>query len=233
MKSLEFETSEQRPGHLFETSSAGPASARRMVEPFVVRHYIADERPCIKGNGFDGLSIGESRDEADDFVAFLNHQFIAVTGVHHTTAPTEVVVPDGYKLVMVPDEAAPDEPDWDECKRQAEVSTGLKVEPNTFSILKREVRRWIAHKSGTTSRRTSIAWENFPAYLIDHFEGETISEEGLQLAVSRMLQDPKYTAPLIDRKVVRSCNQGCNGCEDCTDDDSLETGEADAREVRP
>lgn len=57
--------------------------------------------------------------------------------------------PAGYKLVMVPNEAAPDEPDWEECKRQAELAIGMKVEPNTFSILKREVRRWIAHKSAT------------------------------------------------------------------------------------
>jgi len=52
-------------------------------------------------------------------------------------------VPEGYKLVIVPQEST-DEPDWDECKRQAEVVTGLKVEQHTFSILKREVRRWIA-----------------------------------------------------------------------------------------
>jgi hypothetical protein len=41
----------------------------------------------------------------------------------------------------------------------------------------------------------SVAWENFPAYLIDHCEGDTISEEGLQRALSRMLADPKYAAP--------------------------------------
>lgn len=40
-----------------------------------------------------------------------------------------------------------------------------------------------------------VAWENFPAYLIDHCEGDTISEEGLQHALSRMLADPKYAAP--------------------------------------
>ena len=54
-------------------------------------------------------------------------------------------VPVGYKAVLVPDEAAPAEPDWEECIRQAEVSTGLKVERHTFSIIKREIRRWIAH----------------------------------------------------------------------------------------
>jgi hypothetical protein len=29
------------------------------IEPFVVKHYSSDERPSIKGNGFDGLEIGE------------------------------------------------------------------------------------------------------------------------------------------------------------------------------
>ena len=63
----------------------------------------------------------------------------------------EPVAPEGYKLVVVPDEVAPDEPDWEECVRQAEVSTGLKVDRNTFSIVKREIRRWIAHKYATPS----------------------------------------------------------------------------------
>lgn len=56
-------------------------------------------------------------------------------------------VPPGYKLVLVPEEAAPDEPDWEDVRRQAEVSTGIKVNDHTMSIMIREVRRWIAHKS--------------------------------------------------------------------------------------
>lgn len=39
-----------------------------------------------------------------------------------------------------------------------------------------------------------VAWENFPAYLIEHCEGDRITEEGLQHALSRMLADPKYAA---------------------------------------
>jgi hypothetical protein len=42
------------------------------MEPFVVRHYTGEERPTIKGNGFDGLEIGEDREEAERFVAFVN-----------------------------------------------------------------------------------------------------------------------------------------------------------------
>jgi hypothetical protein len=58
------------------------------------------------------------------------------------------VTPPGYVLVLVPDEKAPDEPDWDEVRRQAEVAYGLKVGDLTMPILIREVRRWIAHKAG-------------------------------------------------------------------------------------
>jgi len=42
------------------------------VEPFVVKQYSGDERPSIKGNGFDGLCVGETREEAEEFVAWVN-----------------------------------------------------------------------------------------------------------------------------------------------------------------
>lgn len=38
-----------------------------------------------------------------------------------------------------------------------------------------------------------LPWSNFPAYLIDHCEGDIISEEGLQRALAAMLKDPKYS----------------------------------------
>lgn len=53
------------------TTPTAPASAQG-AEPFVVRHYSTDERPTIKGNGFDGLEIGQDRDEAEAFVAWVN-----------------------------------------------------------------------------------------------------------------------------------------------------------------
>jgi len=43
-----------------------------MMEKFVVRHYACDERPIIKGNGFDGLEVGEDREEAEEFIEFVN-----------------------------------------------------------------------------------------------------------------------------------------------------------------
>lgn len=41
-------------------------------EPFSVKFYSGDERPTLKGNGFDGLEIGETREEAESFVKWLN-----------------------------------------------------------------------------------------------------------------------------------------------------------------
>ena len=44
------------------------------LHPFVVRHYTDDERPSIKGNGFDGLEIGEDRQEAEEFITWINER---------------------------------------------------------------------------------------------------------------------------------------------------------------
>lgn len=41
-------------------------------------------------------------------------------------------------------------------------------------------------------------WESLPGYLIDHCEGEIVSEEMLQRALEAMLKDPKYAAPKGD-----------------------------------
>lgn len=40
----------------------------------------------------------------------------------------------------------------------------------------------------------AVAWENFPCYLIDHCEGDVITEEGLQHALAAMLANPQYSA---------------------------------------
>lgn len=40
----------------------------------------------------------------------------------------------------------------------------------------------------------AVPWDNFPAYLIDHCEGQTITEEGLQRALAAMLANPQYAA---------------------------------------
>jgi hypothetical protein len=43
-----------------------------LIEKFVVKCYHGDERPTIKGNSFDGLEVGEDREEAEEFVDFIN-----------------------------------------------------------------------------------------------------------------------------------------------------------------
>ncbi|EZP56355.1 hypothetical protein [Delftia sp. RIT313] len=53
-----------------------------------------------------------------------------------------------------------------------------------------------------------IPWDNFPAYLIDHCEGQTITEEGLQRALSAMLANPQYAAAAPAAPAVDSDPQG-------------------------
>ncbi len=43
-----------------------------MYDLFVVKHYGDDPHPTIKGNGFDGLVVGNYRDEAVEFITFVN-----------------------------------------------------------------------------------------------------------------------------------------------------------------
>jgi hypothetical protein len=59
---------------LAEPESATLEQGVQQMQPFVVRHYTEDERPTIKGNGFDGLEIGEDREEAEAFVAWINEK---------------------------------------------------------------------------------------------------------------------------------------------------------------
>ena len=57
----------------------------KQLHPFVVRHYSSDERPTIKGNGFDGLEIGEDRQEAEEFIDWINArltELAALRGTH-------------------------------------------------------------------------------------------------------------------------------------------------------
>lgn len=55
----------------------------------------------------------------------------------------EQSVPEGYMLVMAPQEFE-NEPDWDDIKRQAEEASGFPVEQHTYSMVIREVRRWLS-----------------------------------------------------------------------------------------
>ena len=59
---------------LAESEPASLEQGVRQMQPFVVRHYALAERPTIKGNGFDGLEIGEDREEAEAFVAWINEK---------------------------------------------------------------------------------------------------------------------------------------------------------------
>lgn len=69
-----------------------------------------------------------------------------------------IEIPEGYKAVLVRNEFAPPTPDYDECKRQAEVVTGMPC-PNAgwLSIFIREINRWCFQRHDQQVREISEA----------------------------------------------------------------------------
>ena len=73
------------------------------VWPFVVKHYIGERRPSIKGNGFDGLEVGANREDAEEFVAWVNAHIIAPPQrpwVGLTDAEIEDAIDDGFSSAL-------------------------------------------------------------------------------------------------------------------------------------
>jgi hypothetical protein len=69
---------EQEPDDLTIAYMTGFHAGKNTPQPkpeqefFVVKHYSADERPTIKGNGFDGLEVGTDREDAEEFIKWVN-----------------------------------------------------------------------------------------------------------------------------------------------------------------
>ncbi len=120
--------------------------------------------------------------------------------IKEALAKQEQEVPEGYKLVMVPNESPTDEPDWEECIRQAEVSTGLKVERHTLSIVIREVRRWLIAKQeqGSTTCDQPVA-----KYIGEDWNGSLVSlYEDLPLN-TLLYTTPQQRKPLTREVIER------------------------------
>ncbi|MCI1149025.1 hypothetical protein [Stenotrophomonas maltophilia] len=71
------------------------------------------------------------------------------------------------------------------------------VHPDVYAdpIAQLTWKSWQAALSAQPSpggQGATFPWENFPAYLIDKCEGDTISEEGLQQALATMAKDERY-----------------------------------------
>ena len=75
---------------------AAKGNGQEAVEPFVVRHYSGDERPMIKGNGFDGLSVGDERQEAEGFVSWINKR---LSSPPSTALEVELALREAAKVV--------------------------------------------------------------------------------------------------------------------------------------
>ncbi len=140
---------------------SAPAEPQEAAEPVVIagRYTAYPQRGtpnhCFNAQVFgpDGLSVATFDSTADPRHAYryamaladaLNAPAPQPAGGEPQPAAQQEPVPEGYMLVLVPKESPGGKPDWDECIRQSEVATGLKVDRNTFSIIKREVRRWLA-----------------------------------------------------------------------------------------
>ena len=95
---------------------------------------------------------------------------------------------------------------WNRCEaRQAAAPTQAGVEQEAMQMLwddqqeeekehYRNVVRAVPSNGALAApaQPVTVPWENFPSYLIDHCEGDVISEEGLQFALSKMLSNPQY-----------------------------------------
>ena len=66
---------------------ARTALATPPPEPFVVRHYASDDYPSIKGNGFDGLRVGEDREEAEEFIDWVNKHCVIANPLPEPSKP--------------------------------------------------------------------------------------------------------------------------------------------------
>ncbi len=80
-----------------------------MTEPFIIKHYDSDERPTLKGNGFDGLEIGteEDREWAEEFVAWVNARIGAsVQPDADRLAAVKEIARLGQEMEQAPDQQA-------------------------------------------------------------------------------------------------------------------------------
>ena len=78
---------------------------------FVVKHYHTDEHPSIKGNGFDGLQLVCTREEAEEFIAWINARIIDADVVIERCAKicddiADITDPDDFALDAARDCAA-------------------------------------------------------------------------------------------------------------------------------
>lgn len=96
--------------------------------------------------------------------------------------------------------AAKDRIRW--LSRALVAAEALSAQPSPGETLPPEMRLgsadYLDYLDGEPSpggQGASFPWENFPAYLIDKCEGDTISEEGLQHALAAMAKDERYCTP--------------------------------------
>jgi hypothetical protein len=74
---------------------------------------------------------------------------------------------------------------------RAALATQPQCITDAYELGMRDAQHLSAQPS-TGGQGSTFPWENFPAYLIDKCEGDTISEEGVQHALAAMAKDERY-----------------------------------------
>lgn len=76
----------------------------------------------------------------------------------------------------------------------ADLVAGKALSGIVYLKAAKERIRWLSRALAATGKQQvgAFPWENFPSYLIDKCEGDTISEEGIQRAVADMAKDARY-----------------------------------------
>ena len=147
--------------------------------------------------------------------------------------------PEGWKLVMVPDLQPEDEPDWDECIRQAELATGLCVERHTLSIVIREVRRWLAGRQAQaldSARHSQCRWPDCSCYAP---QGPGLCRYSPAQALDSQLQQPDghSVAGDLDASYGACAQHGlAHPCEVCAAESvtaQMEAALAECRDLFP
>jgi hypothetical protein len=126
-----------------------------------------------------------------------------------------VEIPDGYNVVFVPIGAVPPKPDYDECRRQADLATGIEgpAENNAWlNIFCREINRWCAQAYGNNTGVLAVT--NEPS-LIDPLYVEWLGDRdpstvsgyeafvaacALRMITPQMMEDQRYA--ILGRLVV-------------------------------
>jgi len=146
------------------------------------------------------------RGPLDKYVA--RHAWFAATApllerIAALTAQVEQAeLPPGWMTVVVPKDIGP-EPDWEDVRYQAETAIGIRLDSSVFSIVIREVRRWLAAQQAAQpvegqSRFTGASWGRCTVEHVRMVQANPVEWPGYE--VRMLYTSPPKAAPLTDEQ---------------------------------